>query len=287
MPGTLFIVATPIGNLEDLTPRALRVLGEVDLIACEDTRHTRGLLNRFGIKARTISYHEHNERERAEELCKLLEAGSNIAIVSDAGTPLISDPGFRIVRAAIERRIQVIPIPGPAAFVAALVASGLPTDRFFFGGFLPARATARRSMLADLHAIPATLVFYEAPHRIAATLKDALNTLGDRTAAVARELTKLHEEIARGTLSELAQRFEVSPARGEMVLIINGATETKIRADAKSEDAPARLTARVSELESEGVDSKVALKKAARELGLKRAEAYRLMVAQKKRRPND
>jgi 16S rRNA (cytidine1402-2'-O)-methyltransferase len=285
MPGTLFIVATPIGNLEDLTPRALRVLGEVDLIACEDTRHTRGLLNRFGIKARTISYHEHNERERAEELCKLLEAGSNIAIVSDAGTPLISDPGFRIVRAAIERRIQVVPIPGPAAFVAALVASGLPTDRFFFGGFLPARATARRAMLEELRAIPATLIFYEAPHRIAATLKDALNTLGDRTAAVARELTKLHEEIARGSLSELAQRFEVSPARGEMVLIINGATETGTRADAKSEDAPARLTARVSELESEGVDSKVALKKAARELGLKRAEAYRLMVAQKKRSP--
>jgi 16S rRNA (cytidine1402-2'-O)-methyltransferase len=284
MPGTLFIVTTPIGNLEDLTPRALRVLGEVDLIACEDTRHTRGLLNRFGIKARTISYHEHNERERAEELCKLLEAGSNIAIVSDAGTPLISDPGFRIVRAAIERRIQVIPIPGPAAFVAALVASGLPTDRFFFGGFLPARATARRSMLADLHAIPATLVFYEAPHRIAATLKDALNTFGDRTAAVARELTKLHEEIARGSLSELAQRFsEGTPARGEIVLIISGANEGEISSGAKSEDTPARLAARVAELEREGVDSKVALKKAARELGLKRAEAYRLMVAQKKR----
>ena len=286
MPGTLFIVATPIGNLEDLTPRALRLLGEVDLVACEDTRHTRGLLNRFGIKAKTISYHEHNERERAEELAKLLEAGNNIAIVSDAGTPLISDPGFRVVRAAIERGIQVIPIPGPAAFVAALVASGLPTDQFFFGGFLPARATARRAMLEKLRAIPATLVFYEAPHRIAATLKDALNTLGDRTAAVARELTKLHEEIARGSLSELAQRFSASaPARGEMVLLISGAPETEMRADAKSEeDAPARLAARVAELEREGLDAKIALKKAARELGLKRAEAYRLMVAQKQRR---
>ena len=197
MPGTLFIVATPIGNLEDITPRALRVLGEVDLIACEDTRHTRALLNRFGIKAKTISYHEHNERERAEELCEFLEAGSNIAIVSDAGTPLISDPGFRIVSAATKRGIQVIPIPGPAAFVAALIASGLPTDQFFFAGFLPARATARRAMLEELRAISATLVFYEAPHRIARTLKDALNVLGDRTAAVARELTKLHEEIAR------------------------------------------------------------------------------------------
>ena len=288
MPGTLFIVATPIGNLEDLTPRALRVLGEVDLIACEDTRHTRGLLNRFGIKAKTISYHEHNERERAAELCKLLEAGSNVAIVSDAGTPLISDPGFRVVGDAIARGIRVIPIPGPAAFVAALVASGLPTDRFFFAGFLPPRATARRAMLAELRAIPATLIFYEAPHRIAATLKDALNKLGDRTAAVARELTKLHEEIARGSLSELAQRFSAgTSARGEMVLIINGTTETETRADVNSEDAPARLAARVAELEREGLDVKVALKKAARELGLKRAEAYRLMVAQKKRSSDD
>jgi 16S rRNA (cytidine1402-2'-O)-methyltransferase len=288
MPGTLFIVATPIGNLEDLTPRARRVLGEVDLIACEDTRHTRGLLNRFGIKAKTISYHEHNERERAEELGKLLEAGSNIAIVSDAGTPLISDPGFRIVNAAVARGIAVVPIPGPTAFVAALVASGLPSDQFFFAGFLPARATARRAMLEELRAIPATLCFYEAPHRIAATLRDALNVLGDRTAAVARELTKLHEEIARGSLSELAQRFsESAPARGEMVLIISGANETEIRADAKSEeDAPARLWARVTELEREGLDAKAALKKAARELGFKRAEAYRLMVAQKNR-PGD
>jgi 16S rRNA (cytidine1402-2'-O)-methyltransferase len=284
MPGTLFIVATPIGNLEDLTPRARRVLSEVDLIASEDTRHTRGLLNRFGIKAKTTSYHEHNERERAEELGKLLEAGSRIAIVSDAGTPLISDPGFRIVAAAIARGIAVVPIPGPTAFVAALVASGLASDQFFFAGFLPARTTARRAMLEELRAIPATLIFYEAPHRIAATLKDALNVLGDRTAAVARELTKLHEEIARGTLSELAQRFsESAPARGEMVLIISGANETELRGGAKSEDTPARLTARVAELEREGLDSKVALKKAARELGLKRAEAYRLMVAQKKR----
>jgi 16S rRNA (cytidine1402-2'-O)-methyltransferase len=246
------IVSTPFGNLEVLTPLALRVLGEVDLIACEDTRHTRGLLNRFGIKTKTISYHEHNERERAAELCKLLEAGSNIAIVSDAGTPLISDPGFRVVGAAIERGIQVVPIPGPAAFVAALVASGLPTDQFFFAGFLPARATARRAMLAELSAIPATLVFYEAPHRIAATLKDALSTLGNRTATVARELTNLHEEIARGSLSELAQRYSGNaPARGEIVLIVNGANEPEVHPDAKSEaDAPARLAARVAELEA-------------------------------------
>ncbi|HVS83958.1 MAG TPA: 16S rRNA (cytidine(1402)-2'-O)-methyltransferase [Pyrinomonadaceae bacterium] len=285
MPGTLFIVATPIGNLEDLTPHALRVLREVDLIACEDTRHTRVLLNRFGIKAKTISYHEHNERERAAELCRLLESGKNVAVVSDAGTPLISDPGFRIVRAAIERDVPVVPIPGATAFVAAIAASGLACDRFFFAGFLPARSSARRAMLEELRPIPATLVFYEAPHRIAATLKDALNALGDRTAAVARELTKLHEEIARGSLDELAQRFSAgAPARGEMVLLISGANETEIPAGAKSEDAPARLAARVSALESEGFDSKLALRKAARELGLKRAEAYRFMVAQKKRR---
>src|SRR5712692_5190138 len=285
MPGTLFIVATPIGNLEDITQRALRVLSDVDLIACEDTRHTRLLLNHFGIKTKTISYHEHNERGRAAELCRLLESGKNVAVVSDAGTPLISDPGFRIVRAAIERDVPIVPIPGPTAFVAALAASGLACDRFFFAGFLPARASARRAILEELRPIPATLVFYEAPHRIAATLKDALNVLGDRRAAIARELTKVHEEIARGSLSELAQRFSAGArARGEMVLIISGANKTESRAGAKSEDAPARLAARVSELESEGADSKLALRKAARELGLKRAEAYRLMVAQKKRR---
>ncbi len=285
MAGTLYLVATPIGNLEDLAPRALCVLREVALIACEDTRHTRGLLNRFGIKTKTISYHEHNERERAAELCRLLEAGKHVAVVSDAGTPLISDPGFRIVNAAIQRGISVVPIPGPTAFVAGLIASGLPSDRFFFGGFLPARSSARRAMLDELRAIPATLVFYEAPHRIAATLRDALNVLGNRDAAVARELTKLHEEIIRGNLAELAQRFSAgAPARGEMVLLISGARETEFRAGVNVADATERLTARVSELESEGVDAKVALKKAARELGLKRAEAYRLMVAQKKRR---
>ena len=285
MPGQLFIVATPIGNLEDITERALRVLREVDLIACEDTRHTRLLLNRFGIKTKTISYHEHNERQRAEELSRLLESGKNVAVVSDAGTPLISDPGFRLVNAAIQIGSSIVPIPGATAFVAALAASGLPSDQFFFAGFLPARANARRAMLAALRAIPATLIFYEAPHRIAATLKDALTVLGNRQAAVARELTKLHEEIARGSLDELAQRFaEKARARGEMVLLISGANEPGEREVTNTENPTARLTTRVSELEREGLDSKGALKKAARELGLKRAEAYRLMVTQKKPR---
>ena len=285
--GTLYIVATPIGNLEDITQRALRVLGEVDLVACEDTRRTRVLLNHFGIKTKTISYHEHNERERALEICKLLAAGKNVALVSDAGTPLINDPGFRVANAAIELNLPVVPVPGPTAFVSALIASGLPSDQFFFAGFLPARANARRARLEELRTIPATLVFYEAPHRINATLKDALEVLGNRRAAVARELTKIHEEIARGTLRELTHRFgEGPPARGEIVLVISGAIADEPSANQPGETGPSsqRLIERVSELEREGLDAKAALKKAARELGMKRAEAYRLLIAQKNRR---
>jgi 16S rRNA (cytidine1402-2'-O)-methyltransferase len=285
--GTLYIVATPIGNLEDITQRALRVLGEVDLVACEDTRRTRVLLNHFGIKTKTISYHEHNERERAAEICKLLAAGKNVALVSDAGTPLINDPGFRVVNAAIEQELPVVPIPGPTAFVSALVASGLPSDEFYFAGFLPARANARRAKLEELSAIPATLIFYEAPHRIATALNAALDTLGNRDAAVARELTKIHEEIARGSLSFLAQRFSAdSRARGEMVLIISGAKiiSGAIKTTGETQPLSQTLVERVSELESGGLDAKAAMKKAARELGMKRAEAYRLIVAQKNRR---
>jgi 16S rRNA (cytidine1402-2'-O)-methyltransferase len=221
MSGTLYIVATPIGNLEDITQRALRILGEVDIVACEDTRRTRVLLNHFGIKTKTISYHEHNERERTEQICKLLASGKNVALVSDAGTPLINDPGFRVINAAIELNLAVVPIPGPSAFVSALVASGLASDQFFFAGFLPARANARRTKLEELRSIPATLVFYEAPHRIKATLADALDVLGNRPAAVARELTKIHEEIARWSFNGFIQRFRNS-ARCEMVLLIRG-----------------------------------------------------------------
>ena len=283
MAGILYIIATPIGNLEDITHRAVRVLGEVNVIACEDTRRTRVLLNHFGISTKTVSYHEHNERERAEQLCKLLEAGQSVAIVSDAGTPLISDPGFRIVKAAIERGIQIVSVPGPAAFVAALVASGLPCEQFLFAGFLPARMQARRTRLEELRTIPVTLVFYEAPHRIASTLRDARDVLGDRKAVVARELTKIHEEIARGSLSELTDRFSSeSSARGEMVLIISG--QPTVGAKEVPADSSEVIVARVRSLEKEGLDPKEALKKAAREFGLKRAEAYRLLVAQKNRR---
>jgi 16S rRNA (cytidine1402-2'-O)-methyltransferase len=281
VPGQLFIVATPIGNLEDITARALRVLREVDLIACEDTRHTVKLLNHFGITTRMISYHEHNERERADEICRLLASGKSVALVSDAGTPLVSDPGFRIVQAAIAQDISVVPIPGAAAFVTALVASGLPTDRFFFAGFLPARTSARRAQLSELSDLRATLVFYEAPHRIAATLKDAHDVLGNRQAAIARELTKLHEEIARGTLAELGGRFSAEQStRGEIVLMISGVPVEPTGTSSPFE----QLTERIDELQREGLESKDALKQAARELGIKRAEAYRLMVDQKNRR---
>jgi len=284
VPGTLFIVATPIGNLEDITQRALRVLREVYLIACEDTRHTRKLLNYFGITTATVSYHEHNEQERAEELCDLLESGKNIALVSDAGTPLINDPGFRIVHVAIDRGISVVPIPGVSALIAGLSASGLATDQFLFAGFLPSRRGARRTKLSELTSIPATLVFYEAPHRIKATLKDAREVLGNRETVIARELTKLHEEFTRGSLSELIDRFSKSEAaRGEMVLIISGHKVDSLSSP-RTTSFEGQLSERIEELERNGLDSKTALKKAAKELGLKRDDAYRIMVDQKNRR---
>ena len=279
MAGTLYLIATPIGNLEDITHRAVRLLGEVDLIACEDTRHTKKLLNHYGINTKTISYHEHNERERALELIERLKSGADVAVVSDAGTPGISDPGFRLARIAIDNDVHVVPVPGASALISALVASGLPTDEFFFGGFLPARSGARRARLAELCSLPATLIFYEGPHRIAATLKDALEILGERQAVVARELTKMHEEIARGSLSELAARFSAAEnARGEMVLIID---RTLIQGETARDKSTASIGELVSEFEAKGLDHRAALKKAARELGLSRDEAYRRLVAER------
>jgi 16S rRNA (cytidine1402-2'-O)-methyltransferase len=281
MSGTLYLVATPIGNLLDITERALRVLAEVQLIACEDTRHTGALLNHYGIKTKLVSYHEHNERERAGELGRMLETGASIALVSDAGTPGISDPGFRLVNAARERGARVVPVPGATAFVAALIASGLPTDQFFFGGFLPARSAQRRARLEDVRAIPATLIFYETPHRISDALRDAREVLGEREAAVARELTKLHEEIVRGRLSELVERFDSAETntRGEIVLVI----DRTIIGEASEQDSTVDIAARVGALEGEGLDSRAALKKAAKELGLTRAEAYRRLTAARAR----
>jgi 16S rRNA (cytidine1402-2'-O)-methyltransferase len=278
-PGSLYLVATPIGNLEDITERALRVLREVALIACEDTRHTRKLLIHFGINTATVSYHDHNETERAQELLNRLERGASIAIVSDAGTPGINDPGFRLVRLAIENEVPVISVPGPSALITALVSSGLPTDEFFFGGFLPAKTNARRTRLAELRSLPATLIFYEAPHRIAATLTDASEVLGPRQGVVARELTKMHEEFVRGTLDELVLRFGTGErVRGEIVLMID-------RAGTESEDSEKDSTSSVAALvavfESEGLDHRAALKKTARALGLTRAEAYRRLVTER------
>lgn len=280
MTGTLYLVATPIGNLEDITHRAVRLLGEVDLIACEDTRHTKKLLNHYGITTRTISYHEHNEKPRALELIERLKSGLDVAVVSDAGTPGISDPGFRLARIAIDNEVRVVPVPGASALISALVASGLPTDEFFFGGFLPARSGARRARLTELRTLPATLIFYEGPHRIAATLRDAQEILGERQAVVARELTKLHEEIARGSLSELVAHFSSSEgARGEMVLIID---RTAMPTEGIAEKS-VTISAVVAELEATGLDHRTALKKAARELGLSRDEAYRRLVAERVR----
>ena len=282
MAGTLYLVATPIGNLEDITQRALRVLGEVDVIACEDTRRTRVLLDHYGIKTKMLSYHEHNEQARAAELWALLEAGAAIALVSDAGTPGISDPGFRLINVAKAHGARVVPVPGPTALIAALVASGLPTDEFFFGGFLPARSLARRARLEQARAIPSTLIFYEAPHRIAQTLLDAREILGEREAAVARELTKIHEEIVRGRLSDLAQRFaSEAAARGEMVLVID---RSVISDEASEKRSTVGLAERVAELESEGLDGRAALKRVARELGLSRPEAYRRLIAERARK---
>lgn len=278
MPGTLYLVATPIGNLQDMTFRAVEVLKSVDVIACEDTRHTRKLLNAFDISTKLVSYHEHNEGERADELGRILSDGKSIAVVSDAGTPGINDPGFRIVQKAIELAADVVPIPGAVAFVNAVIASGLPTDSIYFGGFLPSKTGDRRKRLRDVAAIPATLVFYETPHRIAAALRDALSELGDRSAATARELTKMHEEIARGTLSELAERFAKDPPRGEFVLVIDRAgTNGKLAATAST----ISIAERMKQLESEGIDPKTALKQVAKERGIGKSDAYRILQSEK------
>ena len=279
-PG-LYIVATPIGNLEDITLRALRVLRSADRIACEDTRQTRKLLDRYNIATPTISSHEHNEAERAGELVEELKNGARIAVVSDAGTPGISDPGMVLTAAAIAAGVAVYPIPGPSALLGALVASGLSTDQFSFVGFLPPKAGARRTALEDLAAglsRPTTLVFYEAPHRIAETLADVEVIWGpDCRVVLARELTKLHEEFLRSTVHEVRQQLAVRESiRGEMVLLI----------DAHPPSAPAATSvqARLVELEkSEGLTEKDALKRIARERGISKSELWRELQRERAR----
>ena len=235
-PG-LWLVATPIGNLEDISRRALAVLATVDRVACEDTRRTGRLLARHGIKARLASYHEHNAARVRPSLIRALQSGGSVALVSDAGTPLISDPGYKLVRAALDAGVRVTGCPGPSAPLLALILSGLPPDRFYFGGFLPHRKGPRRQALAALRPLDATLVFLESPHRLAAALKDIATTFGPRPAAVARELTKLHEELRRGTLDELAGHYAGAGApKGEVVIVVGGernATEQSALSDAE------------------------------------------------------
>lgn len=278
----LYLVSTPIGNLEDMTLRAIRVLKEVDLIACEDTRHTQRLLEHFGIRKPLISYHEHNERDRAEELAARLVQGESIAIVTDAGSPGISDPAYRVTRAAIDRGIAVIPIPGATAIIPALAASGLPSDQFLFCGFLPPKQKARRSRLEELKEQRATLVFYEAPHRIRETLEDALGILGDREASLAREVTKLHEEFLRGPLSKLIAHFENAQPRGEMALVIAGNS-----AHNSAYSAEISILEQVEGLIREkGLSRSDAIKAAAASRGLNKREAYRLLVEERDSKEN-
>ncbi len=242
MPGILYVVATPIGNLEDITFRAVRILGEVDRIACEDTRHTRKLLDHYNIATPAVSYHEHNEQTRSDELLRDLQAGKNIALVSDAGTPLIADPGYRLVHKAREQGIRVIPVPGPSALLAALAASGLATDAFTFGGFLPSKKTQRRKVLEDLKPSTATLVFYEAPHRILEALGDIGDVLGARPIVLARELTKVHEEFLEGTPAEIMDTLAARPSlKGEFTILI-GKDETPHIDDTPLEAAMEALT---------------------------------------------
>jgi 16S rRNA (cytidine1402-2'-O)-methyltransferase len=268
------LVATPIGNLEDITLRALRVLKEVDVIACEDTRQTQVLLSHYGIQTRTVSYHEHNEMTKAAELVVDLESGAKIAMVTDAGMPGISDPGFRLIALAIRHHVPVVPIPGASAFLAALVASGLPTDSFRFSGFLPSKSGQRRKLLESVRESPRTQVFYEAPHRLLETLTDIVEVLGeDRHIVVAREVTKIHEEFLRGRVAEIREQLNTrGSVKGEITLLIAKAEGSELRAPSSEMSVAQRVKQVMAE---DQVDEKAALKKVARERGVGKSEAYR------------
>src|SRR5467141_771530 len=261
----LYLVATPIGNLEDITLRAVRVLKEVDVIACEDTRQTQKLLNHYGITTRTISYHEHNEMTRSAELVKEMQEGASVALVTDAGMPGISDPGFRLISLTIRHHLPVVPIPGASAFLAALVASGLPTDSFRFSGFLPAKAGQRRKLLESVKASPRTQVFYDAPHRLLETLADVVEVLGEgRHVVVAREVTKLHEEFLRGRAVEILETLKARDAvKGEITLLLGKAEEADTPVSAELQVSVRQRVEQI--MAAEKVEEKAALKKAAKE----------------------
>jgi 16S rRNA (cytidine1402-2'-O)-methyltransferase len=272
-PG-LYLVATPIGNLEDITLRALRVLKQADVIACEDTRQTQKLLNHFGIATRTTSYHEHNEMTRAAELVLELEQGARIALVTDAGMPGISDPGFRLISLAIRHHLPVVPIPGASAFLSALVASGLSTDSFRFSGFLPAKAGQRRQVLESVREAQRTQIFYEAPHRIKEALQDIVEILGGhRHVVIAREVTKLHEEFLRGHADQILEILNArGDVKGEITLLI-GKMEA---AERKVSQPRMNIRERVEHLiAEEKLDERAALKRVAKEKGISKSEAYR------------
>lgn len=272
--GVLYLVATPIGNLEDITARALRILREADWVACEDTRHTQKLLRRYGIRTKTISYYQHVERARSEKIVGLLREGKSVALVSDAGMPGVSDPGVVLVRAAIAAGIQVVPIPGPTALIAALAASGLPTQSFAFEGFLPPKQGARRFRLEELKNEKRTLIFYEAPHRLQETLIDLDEIFGPRRAAVARELTKIHEEFVRATLHELRAIFAARPAiKGEIVLIVEGGTGPATLSTLLSPEEEARKL-----MAEKGLSLKEAAKQIARQRGLQSRALYQRLL---------
>jgi 16S rRNA (cytidine1402-2'-O)-methyltransferase len=265
--GILYLVATPIGNLEDITLRALRILKEVDLIACEDTRHSRKLLNHYGITTALTAYHQHNEEPKAEKLVEKLQDGKSIALISDAGTPGISDPGYRIVVACRNASLPVVAIPGPSAVISALAISGLPTDAFVFAGFLPARSTARREALTRLRAEQRTTLFYEAPHRLGETLAEIVEELGaEREVAVARELTKMHE-LVRGRAEEVQQHFAAKDIRGEIVLLIGPATA--------AETPTVTVKEALAQLLAEGMLLRAAVKQVAKAYGLPGDEVYK------------
>lgn len=269
--GTLFLVATPIGNLEDISTRAVRVLGEVDLIAAEDTRHTRKLLNHLGIQARLTSYHEYSKPGKMKRLLGALEQG-DVALVSDAGTPALNDPGYELVKGALEAGHPVSPIPGPSAPVAALVASGLPTDRFAYLGYLARKHPDRLRQLEEVQDLACTLVLLGTPHRLLAALDDVRAVLGDRQIAVARELTKLHEEILRGTVSEAIAHFTATPPRGEITLVIAGADQNNQKWDSD------RVQSRLGEALSGGESASQIAKRMAAESGWSRRQLYRMIA---------
>ncbi len=273
--GVLYLCATPIGNLEDITLRVLKVLREVDLVAAEDTRHTRKLFSHYGIHTALTSYHEHNRQAKGGYILEQLAGGKSVALVSDAGTPGISDPGEELVMAALEKGIQVTPLPGPSALLAALTVSGLSLSRFVFEGFLPTQNKERRQRLAKLACEPRTIVLYESPHRLSKTLGDLVDTLGDRRACTARELTKLHEDVRRGTLVQLQELFDSRSPRGEFVLVIEGCSIKGEQAQSLDSSLTLSPEEYVHLLQKEGVPPSKAIKIVARLRNIPRRELYK------------